>query len=477
MARLRAFVTALVLFLFFPHNVRGDNNSLTELTKLPSCGLDCFMATTPNTTCGPADLNCICTDSTFQTLASQCIQSKCTIRETFEIKKIEDEACDRPTRSRKGFLLIPLAAEIPAWACPWVHLYSRLTTSNRLEVGDWIIIVVGILYSAFMVLGQYVGQRSFGVDIWTLNPDALTMSFKLFYVNESFYVVTLCLCKVSILFFYLRTFPSRKFRLAVNGALLLTILPTFVIMFLQIFQCIPIAYIWEGWQKPDYVGYCLNLNHLTFISTGFSIVQDLVILILPLPSLFQLNINIRDKIGLVFMFSFGLFATAISCLRTLYIIKFDRSNANPTWEYVDLIVWTGLEVAVALIVACLPAIWVLLKRSVPWLAGSDRSGYIKTPSRTDVDSVGTRRPITKGDIRHLVMPHDSHDRKEDGAMAELAPPPSAAHANYSPRHSPLRRYGSSPTLGSGILAMNRPKSIGTNTIGSGLSSYHENNHF
>jgi hypothetical protein len=248
-------------------------------------------------------------------------------------------------------------------------------------------------------------------------------------------------------------------------------------MFLQIFQCIPIAYIWEGWQKPDYVGYCLNLNHLTFISTGFSIVQDLVILILPLPSLFQLKINIRDKIGLVFMFSLGLFATAISCLRTLYIIEFDRSNTNPTWEYVDLIIWTGLEVAVAVIVACLPAIWVFLKRSVPCLSGSDRSGYIKTPSRTDVDSIGTRRPITKGDIRHLVMLHDNRDREEDGARAELAPPPSAAHVNYSPRHSPLRRYGSSPTLGSGILAMNRPKSIGTNTIGSGLSSHYETNPF
>lgn len=296
-------------------------------------------------------------------------------------------------------------------------------------------------------------------------------------MNGTLYLVTLCLCKVSILFFYLRIFPSQKFRLVVNGALLLTILPTFVIMFLQIFQCIPIAYIWEGWQNPDYVGYCLNLNHLTFISTGFSIVQDLVILILPLPSLFKLNINIRDKIGLVFMFSLGLFATAISCLRTLYIINFDRSNTNPTWEYVDLIVWTGLEVAVTVIVACLPAIWVLLKRSVPWLSGSDRSGYIKTPSKTDVDSVGTRRPITKGDIRHMVMLHDNHDGEEDGARAELAPPPAAAHVNYSPRHSPLRRYGSSPTLGSGILAMNRPKSISTNTIGSGLSSHYETNPF
>ncbi|KAK7213099.1 hypothetical protein V2G26_020277 [Clonostachys chloroleuca] len=314
MARLRAFVATLVLLLAFPHNVRGDNISLVELTKLPSCGSDCFLASLSDTTCTPADLSCICTDSTFQTLAYQCIQSKCTVHEAFETKKIEDEACDRPTRSRKGLLLIPLAAEIPAWACPWVHLYSRLATSSRLGVDDWVIIIVGVLYSAFMVLGQYVSQKAFGVDIWTLDPDALTMSFKLFYVNGTLYL------------------------------------------------CIPIAYIWEGWQNPDYVGYCLNLNHLTFISTGFSIVQDLVILILPLPSLFKLNINIRDKIGLVFMFSLGLFATAISCLRTLYIINFDRSNTNPTWEYVDLIVWTGLEVAVTVIVACLPAIWVLLKR-------------------------------------------------------------------------------------------------------------------
>ncbi|VUC29823.1 unnamed protein product [Clonostachys rosea] len=475
MARLRAIVTALILFFAFPRRVRGEDDSLAELTKLPSCGLDCFTTSIQNSTCGPTDLSCACSDSTFQTLVSECVQSKCTVREAFEIKKIEDEACDRPTRSRKGFLLIPLAAEIPAWACPWVHIYSRLTTSTRLKVEDWIIVVIGALYSAFMVLGQYVGQRSFGVDIWTLDPDALTMSFKLFYVTESFYIVTLCLCKVFMLLFYLRVFPSQRFHSAVYGVLLFTILPTFVILFLQIFQCIPIAYIWEGWQKPGYVGYCLNINYLAFVSTGFSILQDLAILILPFPSLFQLDITIRAKIGLAFMFSLGLFATAISCLRTLYIIEFDHSNTNPTWEYVDLLVWTGLEVAVAVIIACLPAIWVLLKRSVPWLADSRNNGYIKTSSGTDCDSAGKKKPITKGQIRHMVMLQDNLDGQSDGAMSELAPPPSAAHVHYSPGRSPLRRYGSSPTLGSGFLTMNRPNSIGTNTNRSRSSSYYEHN--
>ena len=244
------------------------------------------------------------------------------------------------------------------------------------------------------MLPQACGS-AFGVDIWTIDLSTLTQAFKvkpcpfsslfpptcaqntslvqdghpinyskLFYIVESLYVAVLNLTKLSILFFYLRVFPNKTFRLITHIVMAWVFITSVVFFFMVIFQCIPIDYVWLGWTGLYGPHRCLDINTITFVAAGFGIGQDVVILILPLPLLARLNVSPRSKLAIIVMFSLGIFAVVTSCVRLRYIVSFG-SSINPTWDYVGTLVWTGLELAVAIIIASLPAIRLLFTRMLP----------------------------------------------------------------------------------------------------------------
>lgn len=153
----------------------------------------------------------------------------------------------------------------------------------------------------------------------------------------------------------------------------LVILPTIIILFLQIFQCFPVHLIWEGWLTKEWEKNCLDLNLLAYVASSFSIAQEFILLLLPMPWLVQLRIGLRTKLGVMIMFSLGIFVLATSCARLSYILAFGFTQ-NPTWDYVDPVIWSGLEVAVSVIVACLPALRVLILHYIPSIRTTANSG-------------------------------------------------------------------------------------------------------
>jgi hypothetical protein len=109
--------------------------------------------------------------------------------------------------------------------------------------------------------------------------------------------------KISILLFYLRIFPGRAFRIATYTILGFVALSSIIVIFLQIFQCTPIAYNWDRSIKG---GKCLNVNALTYSHAGMTIFQDFAILLLPIPELLGLKMEIKKKLGVIFIFQIGL---------------------------------------------------------------------------------------------------------------------------------------------------------------------------
>ena len=52
-------------------------------------------------------------------------------------------------------------------------------------------------------------------------------------------------------------------------------------------------------------GKCINLTAIVYSGAAFSIVEDLVIMLLPISELKGLNLDLRKRIALVFMFALG----------------------------------------------------------------------------------------------------------------------------------------------------------------------------
>lgn len=68
-----------------------------------------------------------------------------------------------------------------------------------------------------------------------------------------------------------------------------------------IFQCAPISFYWNKEIK----GQCVNSNHLAFAGAGFSIFEDFFVMLLPIWVLKDLQMSLKKRIELFFMFAIG----------------------------------------------------------------------------------------------------------------------------------------------------------------------------
>ena len=123
------------------------------------------------------------------------------------------------------------------------------------------------------------------------------------YVGYFFYDVGISLPKLSALLFYARVFH-------VNGSrfhIMLWIIGGFVIswilfaIFSTIFQCTPIRKAWE----PTVPGYCLNTYQWWLGSAISSVIIDAIILVLPMPKLWRLQLKPMRKVIITIIFISG----------------------------------------------------------------------------------------------------------------------------------------------------------------------------
>lgn len=121
------------------------------------------------------------------------------------------------------------------------------------------------------------------------------------FASEVIYVPALMTTKFSILFLYRRIFTSHRFHIVLwcVGAFVLAFAITAV--FLQIFQCVPVEAIWY----TNLERRCVNIS-ADYIAMGtINIVTDVVILCLPMPQLWRLQMSRTHKMQLMGMFLLG----------------------------------------------------------------------------------------------------------------------------------------------------------------------------
>ncbi|KZL66413.1 CFEM domain-containing protein [Colletotrichum tofieldiae] len=372
---------------------------------------------------------CICSDEKLRASVQTCLLERCKRLEAIgyhgdwqtdahpDVARIEAEACKRPVRKRKIDIVAPIIIQALGVFVVPVRLYARWTTVHRFETDDWIMIFCVLIFIVFVTLGKLAGWVAFGEDIWMVKPDALTFGLKIFFIDESFYLTCLCLTKISVLFFYLRIFPNKSFRRATYTAMAYIALSTTIMLFMQIFQCIPLSYNWDGWKGDFGPHHCLNINVLAFVAGGLSISHDIIILFLPIPLLWHLNMGIRSKVGIFIMFSLGIFILITSCVRLRYITLFTRS-LNPTWDFTDPLIWSGIEVSVSMIIVCLPAMRVLFKRGAPRFFSSVASVEASVPRKVSNTSsrIGQYVKSISGGDHPMTEPFD----RKAAAAAQIA---------------------------------------------------------
>lgn len=131
---------------------------------------------------------------------------------------------------------------------------------------------------------------------------------------------------------------------------------------------------------------------LIYSCAAIGIFQDFVILLMPVPQLAGLQMTTRKKLNILAMFSVGGFATITSIVRLKFIAGITHS-LDSTWDNVEPIIWSLIEIHMAIICACMPALRALASRWLPNLFEithrSHRSGSAFSMNRMATKSAAT----------------------------------------------------------------------------------------
>lgn len=119
------------------------------------------------------------------------------------------------------------------------------------------------------------------------------------------YGISVALSKLAILFLYLRVFTSqmRAFTLVLTIVGIIVIGTGIANTFIAIFQCSPVPYTWD---KTIEGGKCFNeLAFARFMAIP-NVVDGFVMLVMPMPLVWQLELALQQKIALTATFLHGI---------------------------------------------------------------------------------------------------------------------------------------------------------------------------
>lgn len=221
-----------------------------------------------------------------------------------------------------------------------------------------------------------LAPNGMGRDVWTLKPDQITSFGYYFYFVEVLYFFQVACLKLSLLCFYLRIFPEKRVQRLLWGTLILDVLFGIAYIFVGIFQCAPVSHFWTKWDG-EHPGSCLDINAIGWSNAGISIVLDAWMLAIPLWQLKGLRMSLKKKLGVAAMLCVGTFVTVVSILRLQSLVQFRSDTINPTWDYVNVAIWSDVEVNVGIICVCMPSLRLLLTRLFPKVfGGSSNASYV-----------------------------------------------------------------------------------------------------
>ncbi|PYH94299.1 hypothetical protein BO71DRAFT_430136 [Aspergillus ellipticus CBS 707.79] len=291
---------------------------------------------------------------------------------------------DRRPQARIGITVVTALSALVVL----VRAYARGCLIRSFGWDDGLICVAMLMNIVVMALSLQVLRYGAGLHIWAIDPAQAPMLYKWLVAAQLVYMIALWMCRISGLAFYWRLNPMPQFQvyLRVSFAFVTAVLVAQVLIIAL--QCIPLAALWGGAD-----GTCMG-SKTVFISTAaMTIICDSIILLLPLKIVFSIHANPARKVALSVVLCFGVFAVMTSVCRIVAMIPAIK-QADATWYFSVVMVWSDTEVSTAIIALSLPA----LKGLVGAVAGSTHKGSSHAESHSGSHDLQL----------HTVSPKESH---------------------------------------------------------------------
>jgi hypothetical protein len=122
------------------------------------------------------------------------------------------------------------------------------------------------------------------------------------YASEPIVTVAITCARMSILLFYARIFTTRNFRISVYIVHAFNLSWGIAFTFLYIFQCRPVEPFWTQ-QQGKRVG-CVDIAINDYYAVA-AIIIDVMVLALPWPIVWKLNMRTTQKVAVLSIFGLG----------------------------------------------------------------------------------------------------------------------------------------------------------------------------
>lgn len=201
------------------------------------------------------------------------------------------------------------------------------------------------------------------------------IAMKLNFITQPMYLWGICLAKEAIGFFLLRIASTPFYRRLIIGIMLFMGFYTLGCFFTVVLQCTNLAVMWD----PTAKGTCWTvrtLKTLSYTNVSLNIITDLLFaVIIPVPMLWHVQMNKRQKASLIAILSMGIFATAAALIKVGYLPNYGKAG-DWLWDSRNITIWTVIECNMGIIGGNLPCLKPLFRTVLgsTYGRGSRRTG-------------------------------------------------------------------------------------------------------
>ncbi|KAL8993916.1 MAG: hypothetical protein Q9169_005990 [Polycauliona sp. 2 TL-2023] len=352
----------------------------STLTQLPQCAQTVVLNGITRSTCG-LDIACVCRDDEFLTSLQSDLATSCDRNDQAATFSVAKELCltaiPSLAENRGGELVATVTVlMIVATVAVILRLYARRISGAKYGTDDYLIIAALILTWGLDINSYYAIKAGTGRHMITLSLDQIVSFVKTYQATQILFGCSITATKLSILFFYNRLFPYRTFYIVSLITGVASILWWIGLILTAFLHCRPFAYNWDR-SIPN--GHCTDDNLIGYTITSFNIVTDLVVLVLPIPWLWGMNMAVPKRMAVVGLFVLGslyvslIYALAYTtphstvsskpltvlssvCIAGIIRIPFlsELQVSDATYTSIKVGVWVSVECNIGIVSACLP---------------------------------------------------------------------------------------------------------------------------
>ncbi|KAL7762771.1 hypothetical protein ACKLNR_009306 [Fusarium oxysporum f. sp. zingiberi] len=260
------------------------------------------------------------------------------------------------------WVILPMLSNITVG----LRFYAKSKTRGVYGWTDWMIIASAFFTDLFfvflllMLIYGGIGIPGYPYTSTTEPTDVSLIHDQIGWGNNIVLVFAVYSCKASILFLYHRLFTGH------NGPMNIIIYVASGITFTCFFGSF-IGYLaavrpiekWWAWGDATAEQF-LAMQNINIAYDSLTVFTDFLIFVLPLKSIWGLNMNRGKKIGIIVSFCFGFITCFIALARVVFTHGYQWKNL-----YDEGTLWSlaGVEPVAGIICACLPGLRPLMPKT------------------------------------------------------------------------------------------------------------------